>query len=126
MEVILMTNPAIGAPTNLQQTKIMTQLGEVTPDNFTRKTEVTLPGILDEITSLQLSLATLSGALTATTIVANDAATTADDAAEDAATALARVATIQADSVATEVAELVTDFNALIDKLQAAGLMANA
>ena len=114
------------APLNLRQTDIQKDLKDIGPDDFTRKTEVTLPWILDEITSLQLSLATLSGALTATTTVANDAATTADDAAEDATTALARVATVQADSVATEVAGLVTDFNALIDKLQAAGLMANA
>lgn len=112
--------------TNRSQTKIMTQLTEITPDNFTRKTEITLPELLDEVTSLQLSLATLSGTLTATTTVANDAATTADDAAEDATAALARVATTQADSAAAELAELVTEFNGLLAKLKTAGLMANA
>ncbi len=36
----------------------------------------------------------------------------------------AKTAANQADSIATEVAELVTDFNALLAKLKAAGLMA--
>ena len=49
----------------------------------------------------------------------------ADDAQEDATEALERVAAYQADSTADDVPGLVADFNALLAKLQAAGLMAN-
>jgi hypothetical protein len=41
-------------------------------------------------------------------------------------TLLARVAAVQADSVAADVATLVTDFNGLLAKLKAAGLMASS